>query len=87
MHLLRASLLRGGMRLTEAVAHLARGFGIRVSVIPMSDDPVRTRISTDSGELSMQEWFVRAAVRSQPCAACASPGSNPPVRRRKPSPP
>ena len=29
VHLLRASLLRGGLRLTEAVAHLARGFGIR----------------------------------------------------------
>jgi LPPG:FO 2-phospho-L-lactate transferase len=58
VHLLRASLLRGGMRLTEAVTHLARGFGIQVSVIPMSDDPVRTRIRTDAGELSMQEWFV-----------------------------
>jgi LPPG:FO 2-phospho-L-lactate transferase len=58
LHLLRASLLRGGLRLTEAVAHLARGFGIQVSVIPMSDDPVRTRIGTDAGELSMQEWFV-----------------------------
>jgi LPPG:FO 2-phospho-L-lactate transferase len=58
VHLLRASLLRDGMRLTDAVAHLARNFGIRVRVIPMSDDPVRTRITTDSGELSMQEWFV-----------------------------
>jgi LPPG:FO 2-phospho-L-lactate transferase len=58
VHLLRASLLRGGMRLSEAVAHLAQGFGIGVSVIPMSDDPVRTRITTDSGELSLQEWFV-----------------------------
>ena len=58
VHLLRASLLRGGMRLTEAVTRLARGFGIQVSVIPMSDDPVRTRIRTDAGELSMQEWFV-----------------------------
>jgi LPPG:FO 2-phospho-L-lactate transferase len=58
VHLLRASLLRSGMRLTEAVAHLARRFGIKVSVIPMSDDPVRTRITTESGELSMQEWFV-----------------------------
>ena len=58
VHLLRATLLRGGLRLTEAVAHLARSFGIRASVIPMSDDPVRTRIQTDAGELSMQEWFV-----------------------------
>jgi LPPG:FO 2-phospho-L-lactate transferase len=67
MHLLRATLLRGGLRLAEAVGHLARSFGIRVRVIPMSDDPVRTRILTDSGELSMQEWFVgqrcRPAVR------------------------
>jgi LPPG:FO 2-phospho-L-lactate transferase len=58
VHVLRAALLRDGMRLTEAVGHLARGFRIRVGVIPMSDDPVRTRITTDSGELSMQEWFV-----------------------------
>jgi LPPG:FO 2-phospho-L-lactate transferase len=58
VHLLRATLLRRGLRLTEAVAHLARGFGIGVSVIPMSDDPVRTRIRTGAGELSMQEWFV-----------------------------
>ena len=64
VHLLRATLLRSGLRLTEAVAHLAHGFGIRPSVIPMSDDPVRTRIQTDSGELSMQEWFV--GQRSQP---------------------
>ena len=58
VHLLRATLLRRGLRLTEAVAHLARAFGIEVSVIPMSDDPVRTRIRTGAGELSMQEWFV-----------------------------
>jgi LPPG:FO 2-phospho-L-lactate transferase len=58
VHLLRATLLRSGLRLSEAVAQLARGFGIGVSLIPMSDDPVRTRIRTDAGERSMQEWFV-----------------------------
>jgi LPPG:FO 2-phospho-L-lactate transferase len=63
VHLLRSTLLRGGLRLAEAVAHLARSFGIRVRVIPMSDHPVRTRILTDSGELSMQEWFVGQRCR------------------------
>jgi|SRR5580704_890804 LPPG:FO 2-phospho-L-lactate transferase len=58
VHLLRAMLLRSGRTLTETVAELATRFGIRVRVIPMSDDPVRTRIRTDAGELSMQEWFV-----------------------------
>ncbi len=58
VHLMRATLLRKGLRLTETVAHLARSFGIRTAVIPMSDDPVRTKVRTDGGELTMQEWFV-----------------------------
>ena len=29
------------------------------SVLPMSDDPVRTMVSTDRGELAFQEYFVR----------------------------
>jgi LPPG:FO 2-phospho-L-lactate transferase len=64
VHLLRATLMRGGLRLTEAVANIAHNFGIGVAVLPMSDDPVRTRIRTATGELSLQEWFVRE--RSQP---------------------
>jgi LPPG:FO 2-phospho-L-lactate transferase len=64
IHLLRATLMRRGLRLTEAVAHIAARLGIQVPVIPMSDEPVRTRVLTDSGELSMQEWFVRE--RCQP---------------------
>ena len=64
VHLLRATLMRRGLRLTEAVAHIAARLGIHVPVIPMSDEPVRTRVLTDSGELSMQEWFVRE--RCQP---------------------
>jgi len=31
---------------------------LNAAVIPMSDDPVRTRVATDAGELSFQEWFV-----------------------------
>lgn len=59
VHILRASLMRAGMRLTEAVADLARRLGIDARVMPMSDAPVRTRVLTGSGELSMQEWFVK----------------------------
>jgi LPPG:FO 2-phospho-L-lactate transferase len=64
VHLLRAALMGRGLRLTEAVAHIARALGIEVPLLPMSDEPVRTRVLTDSGELSMQEWFVKE--RCQP---------------------
>ncbi len=63
VHLLRATLMRGGLRLTEAVARIAHGFGIEAAVLPMSDDPVRTRVLTSTGELSLQEFFVRERAR------------------------
>ena len=58
LHLIRVHLLRAGMRLTDAVAHVSTRLGIGSAVIPMSDDPVRTRVLTEDGELGMQEWFV-----------------------------
>ena len=64
LHILRDSLRREGMSLVEAVAEIARRLGISSCVIPMSNDPVRTRIITDSGERSFQEWFV--ADRCEP---------------------
>lgn len=58
-HLVRAALLRSGCTLTEASLELCRRFGISARVLPMSDEPVRTRFDTDAGELSFQEYFVR----------------------------
>ena len=59
VHLLRATLMRRGATLSEAVATIARRLGLDTAVIPMSDDRVRTRVATDGGELSFQEWFVK----------------------------
>lgn len=59
VHLLRAELRRRGASLSEAVTEIARRLGVRSAVVPMSDDPVRTRIRTGGGELTLQEWFVR----------------------------
>jgi len=58
-HLLRTRLLREGRSLSEATAAVARAFGLRCRLLPMSDDRVRTVVTTDAGELSFQEYFVR----------------------------
>jgi len=58
-HLVRAQLLRDGSTLTEATLELCRRFRIAARVLPMSDQPVRTRFATDRGEFSFQEYFVR----------------------------
>jgi LPPG:FO 2-phospho-L-lactate transferase len=60
----RTDLLRAGATLSEATADLARGLGLDAAVVPMSDDPVRTRVVTDEGRLAFQEYLV--ARRAQP---------------------
>jgi len=58
-HLLRTRLLRDGHSLSEATERIARAFGLRCRLLPMSDDRVRTIVTTDAGEISFQEYFVR----------------------------
>lgn len=58
-HVRRTHLLREGRSLSEASEAVARAFGLTCRLLPMSDDPVRTIVTTDAGELSFQDYFVR----------------------------
>jgi LPPG:FO 2-phospho-L-lactate transferase len=58
-HLLRTRLLREGKSLTEATTVVAEAFGVTCRLLPMSDDRVRTLVTTDGGEIPFQEYFVR----------------------------
>ncbi len=59
LHLLRAQMLSEALNLTEATQRLAQRFGVRHTILPMSDDPVRTIVETKEGDLSFQHYFVR----------------------------
>ena len=67
-HLFRTRRLRAGASLSAVTADIVSAWGLTLRLLPMSDDPVRTRITVDDGdsarELRMQEWFVRE--RAQP---------------------
>jgi LPPG:FO 2-phospho-L-lactate transferase len=62
-HVYRTERLRQGATLTQATAEIARALGVGSAVVPMSDDPVRTRICTPSGELEFQTYFVKRRAR------------------------
>jgi len=64
MHVERTRRLKSGEPPSSIIAHFAKSFGIRALIIPMSDDPVATRVLTDEGELAFQDYFVRR--RSEP---------------------
>jgi LPPG:FO 2-phospho-L-lactate transferase len=66
LHVLRSHRLRAGDSLSAITDDFRQRFGIGPRILPMSDDPVRTKIGTDQGWLDFQDWFVR--LRAEPLA-------------------
>jgi LPPG:FO 2-phospho-L-lactate transferase len=58
LHLVRTGALRGGAKLSEATAELARRAGLSTSLVPATNDAVRTHVVTPAGTFQFQEWFV-----------------------------
>ena len=57
-HLERTRRLRKGDTLSQITKDFCKAWGIGHTVLPMSDQPVRTIVETDEGELAFQEYFV-----------------------------
>jgi len=80
-HCYRTQRLAEGATLGTVTAELARTFGVGVRIVPVTDDPLRTRLRlVDGPEVGFQEYFVRfrhevavAAVRFEG-AETALPG-------------
>ena len=68
-HLFRTPLLAAGVPLSEVTARVAERFGIGAALVPMTDDPVTTRISVVEGgietELHFQEYWVARRARDE----------------------
>jgi LPPG:FO 2-phospho-L-lactate transferase len=65
LHLVRTAWLRAGIPLSDATGRLAKALGVRVRLLPATDDPLRTKIQTEGGELDFQEWFVARSHRDR----------------------
>jgi len=59
VNLVRTRLLRSGMTLSRATAELCRMLDAKARLVPMSDDPVRTKILAGQLRLEFQEYFVK----------------------------
>ena len=58
-HIVRTRRVREGARLTEVSRELAKTLDVRATILPMTDDTVRTEVRTDDGWLEFQDYFVR----------------------------
>jgi LPPG:FO 2-phospho-L-lactate transferase len=55
----RSRRLNEGERLTEAQAWIGAALGVGARVLPMADQPVRTRVLTQPGWLTFQEFMIK----------------------------
>lgn len=63
-HLFRTSRLSEGATLSQVAAEVAARWSVKVRIVPMSDDPVRTKVVVADGadgevEVDFQDYFVR----------------------------
>lgn len=64
--LYRGALLDSGSTLAEATRRLARARGVQCSLLPVTNDRLRTRVRVASGEwLAFQDYFVRRGHREE----------------------
>lgn len=61
LHLVRTQALREGATLSEVTARLVRAAAVEATLLPATDDRLRTQVVTPSGTFSFQEWFVARA--------------------------
>ncbi len=62
-HLRRTQLLKSGESLTAVTQQLCEALGVRHRLLPMCNQPVRTVVETDEGDLAFQHYFVREQCR------------------------
>jgi LPPG:FO 2-phospho-L-lactate transferase len=58
-HVERTRRLHAGESLASITTDMCRALGVHSTVLPMTNDPVRTIVETDEGALAFQHYFVR----------------------------
>lgn len=62
-HIYRSERLREGRRLSEVTQDLVRRFGLRIRLLPASDDPLQTYVVSREGSMHFQEYMVKRQTR------------------------
>jgi LPPG:FO 2-phospho-L-lactate transferase len=64
-HLLRTSLLRKGLKLSEVTAVITKALGLKAAILPMTDNFFETRVVTKEGSIHFEEYLVKRAARDE----------------------
>jgi len=58
-HLIRTNMLKNGKNLSDITKWMCEKFAVTANIIPVTDNTIETRITTNKGELHLQEYWVK----------------------------
>ncbi len=64
-HIYRTHLLKSGLSLSEATKTLCQNLGLKVKILPMTDDKFETKIVTPRGTMHFQEYLVKRKAQDE----------------------
>jgi LPPG:FO 2-phospho-L-lactate transferase len=65
VNLVRTTLLKEGLRLSQITQRIAASLGVRGRIIPATDNPLTTFLDTDAGPMSFERYYVKEAQRPE----------------------
>jgi LPPG:FO 2-phospho-L-lactate transferase len=63
LHLVRTQALRAGEALSAVTARLTAALGLETTIVPATDETLRTWLDTPNGSFEFQQWFAARAHR------------------------
>jgi LPPG:FO 2-phospho-L-lactate transferase len=64
-HIRRTHLLKSGFRLSSVTNDICQALGLRLRILPMTEDKFETVIVTDKGRMHFQEYLVKRAAQDK----------------------
>lgn len=64
-HIQRTNLLKSGLNLSQATNNLSQALGLKMKILPMTDDKFETIIVTDKGKMHFQEYLVKRGAKDR----------------------
>jgi len=64
-HIYRTHLLRSGLPLSKVTKTLCQKLGLKVKILPMTDDKFETKIVTPKGAMHFQEYLVKRKAQDE----------------------
>jgi LPPG:FO 2-phospho-L-lactate transferase len=64
-HLFRTELLNNGLKLSDVTAKIGHSLGLKMKILPMTNDKFETRILTEMGSVHFEEYLVKRAAKDE----------------------